>query len=111
MLGHRRCRSQPLVPPERSLPSRFPIALPATTLVFTRLPPSNPISVKGGSGTSAALSTTWNARALEYAGIAVVDAANVAITHNTSGNSRGNSAQVFENFATPVSGEGLAAFS
>jgi hypothetical protein len=49
--------------------------------------------VKGGSGIGANFNTTWNALALKYAGIAVVDAANVAITNNTSGNSRGNGAQ------------------
>jgi len=58
-----------------------------------RATPPNPISVRGGSGTGATFDTTWNARALKYAGIAVVDAANVAITNNTSGNSRGNTAQ------------------
>ena len=55
--------------------------------------PANPISVRGGSGTGAAFDTTWNARALKYAGIAVIDAANVTITNNTSGNTAGNSAQ------------------
>jgi hypothetical protein len=70
------------------------ITLPSRTTayylgVYTLSPP-NPISVKGGSGTGATFSTTWNARALKYAGIAVVDAANVAITNNTSGNSHGS---------------------
>lgn len=60
--------------------------------VYTETPP-NPVSVKGGSGTSATFTTTWNARALKYAGIAVIDAANVAITNNTSGNSPGSGGQ------------------
>jgi hypothetical protein len=50
-------------------------------------------SVSGGTGIGAAFDTTWNPRALRYAGIAVVDAANVTITNNTSGSSAGNSAQ------------------
>lgn len=73
------------------------ITLPSRTTsyhlgVYTATPP-NPISVKGGSGTGAAFNTSWNPRALKYAGIAVVDAANVAITNNTTGNSPGNTAQ------------------
>ena len=60
--------------------------------VYTATPP-NPVSVKGGSGSGATFATTWNARRLDYAGIAVVDAANVAITNNRSGNSPGNTAQ------------------
>jgi len=56
-------------------------------------PPINPISVKGGSGTGAAFDSTWNARALRYAGIAVVDAANVVIRNNRSGNSAGKAVQ------------------
>ncbi len=73
------------------------ITLPSRTTAYylgayTATPP-NPVSVKGGSGTGATFDTTWNPRALKYAGIAVVDAANVAITNNTSGNSRGNTAQ------------------
>jgi hypothetical protein len=55
--------------------------------------PANPISVRGGSGTGATFDTTWNARALKYAGIAVVDAANVTITNNNSGNSARNTTQ------------------
>jgi hypothetical protein len=55
--------------------------------------PSNPISVRGGTGTGATFDTTWNARALKYAGIAVLDAANVTITNNTSGNSARNTTQ------------------
>jgi len=55
--------------------------------------PASPISVRGGAGTGATFDTTWNARALKYAGIAVIDAANVTITNNTSGNTAGNSAQ------------------
>ena len=55
--------------------------------------PENPISVRGGTGSGATFDTTWNARALRYAGIAVIDAANVTITNNTSGNSAGNNAQ------------------
>jgi hypothetical protein len=60
--------------------------------VYT-VPPANPISVKGGGGTGATFATTWNARRLDYAGIAVVDASNVAITNNRSGNTPGNTAQ------------------
>jgi hypothetical protein len=60
--------------------------------VYTATPP-NPVSVNGGSGTGATFNTTWNARALKYAGIAVIDAANVAITNNTSGNTSGNRGQ------------------
>ena len=55
--------------------------------------PASPISVRGGTGTGATFDTTWNVRALKYAGIAVIDAANVTITNNTSGNTAGNSAQ------------------
>jgi hypothetical protein len=55
--------------------------------------PANPISVRGGTGSGATFDTTWNPRALKRAGIAVVDAANVTITNNTSGNSAGNSGQ------------------
>lgn len=73
------------------------ITLPSRTTAYYlgvySAPPRNPISGKGGSGTGAMLSTTWNARALKYAGIAVVDAANVAITNNRSGNSPGNTGQ------------------
>lgn len=69
------------------------ITLPSRTTAYYlgvyTAPPADPISVKGGNGTGATFSTTWNARALKYAGIAVVDAANVAITNNTSGNSHG----------------------
>jgi len=60
--------------------------------VYTATPP-NPVSVRGGSGSGATFATTWNARRLDYAGIAVVDAANVAITNNRSGNSPGTTAQ------------------
>jgi hypothetical protein len=60
--------------------------------VYSATPPT-PISVKGGSGTGATVSTTWNPRAPTYAGIAVVDAENVAITNNASSNSQGNTAQ------------------
>jgi hypothetical protein len=60
--------------------------------VYT-MPPANAVSVKSASGTGATLATTWDARRLDYAGIAVVDAANVAITNNRSGNSPGNTAQ------------------
>ena len=55
--------------------------------------PANPISVSGGTGSGATFDTTWNARALKYSGIAVVDAANVTITNNTSGNSAGDNGQ------------------
>jgi Pectate lyase superfamily protein len=56
-------------------------------------PPKSPISVRGGSGTGATFTTTWDARGLHKAGIAVVDAANVVITNNSSGNSSGNTSQ------------------
>ena len=60
--------------------------------VYTRTP-SNVISVKGGRGTGATFNTTWNRRGLPCAGIGVVDAANVAITNNISGNSAGSTSQ------------------
>lgn len=56
-------------------------------------PPKNPISVRGGSGTGATFTTTWDARGLHKAGIAVADAANVVITNNWSGNNAGNTSQ------------------
>jgi hypothetical protein len=55
--------------------------------------PANPISVSGGTGNGAIFSTTWNPRALKYAGIAIIDAANVVVTNNSSGNSDSNTAQ------------------
>jgi hypothetical protein len=60
--------------------------------VYTRTP-SNVISIKGGRGTGAMFNTTWNGRGFPCAGIGVVDAANVTITNNISGNSAGNTAQ------------------
>src|SRR5262249_53329492 len=73
------------------------ITLPSRTTSYYlgayTAPPPNPISVKGGNGIGASFVTTWNSRALKYAGIAVVDAANVAITNNKSGNSPGNKGQ------------------
>ena len=75
------------------------ITLPSRTTAYHlgvyTTPPPNPVSVKGGNGTGATFSTPWNARALKYAGIAVVDAANVAITNNRSGNSPGNTGQQY----------------
>ena len=75
------------------------ITLPSRTTAYYlgvyTTPPPNPVSVKGGNGTGATFSTPWNARALKYAGIAVVDAANVAITNNRSGNSPGNTGQQY----------------
>ena len=74
------------------------ITLPSRTTAYYlgvyTTPPPNPVSVKGGNGTGATFSTPWNARALKYAGIAVVDAANVAITNNRSGNSPGTLATI-----------------
>ena len=105
------------------------ITLPSRTTAYFlgayTTPPSNPLSVKGGNGTGATFSTTWNARALKYAGIAVVDAANVAITNNRSGNSPGHSGQrygvaLLRQFAAPshvtisgntLSGNGVASVS
>ena len=73
------------------------ITLPSRTTAYYlgvyTVPPSNPVSVKGGNGAGATFSTTWNGRALKYAGIAVVDAANVAITNNRSGNNPGHTGQ------------------
>jgi parallel beta-helix repeat protein len=62
--------------------------------VYT-VPPTNPILVKGGTGIGATLSTTWNTRGLECAGIAIADAQNVALTNNISGNNPGNTAQQY----------------
>jgi len=62
--------------------------------VYTVRPPK-PIFVTGGSGTGATFDTTWDARGLEYAGIAIADAANVAVTNNISGNNPGNTAQQY----------------
>jgi hypothetical protein len=62
--------------------------------VYTVTPPK-PIFVTGGSGTGATFDTTWDARGLEYAGIAIADAANVAVTNNISGNNPGNTAQQY----------------
>lgn len=87
--------------------------------------PSNPISVSGGTGSGATFDTTWNARALKYSGIAVIDAANVTITNNISGNSAGNNGQrygvaLLRQFAAPshvtmsgnaLSGNAVAAVS
>ena len=56
-------------------------------------PPDNPISVTGGSGIGAAVSTTWNQRDLQCAGIEVLDASYVAITNNQSGNTNSNRSQ------------------
>jgi len=60
--------------------------------VYTAIP-SNVISIKGGAGTGATFSTTWNGRGLHCAGIGVTDAANVTISNNISGNSTGSTAQ------------------
>lgn len=60
--------------------------------VYTTIP-SSVISVKGGHGTGATFNTTWNGRGLLRAGLGVVDAVNVTITNNISGNSTGNTAQ------------------
>jgi hypothetical protein len=72
-----------------TLPSRFT----SYYLGVYSATPANPISVSGGTGSGATFDTTWNARALKYSGIAVVDAGNVTITNNTSGNSAGNNGQ------------------
>jgi len=57
--------------------------------------PANPVPVTGGGGTGATFNTTWDARGLEYAGIAIADARNVAITNNISGNNPGNTTQQY----------------
>jgi hypothetical protein len=72
-----------------TLPSRFT----SYYLGVYNATPANPVSVRGGTGSGATFNTTWNPRALKYAGIAVVDAANVTINNNTSGNSAGNASQ------------------
>ena len=57
--------------------------------------PSNVISVNGGRGTGATFNTTWDRRGLPCAGIGVIDAENVTITNNISGNSAGSTAQQY----------------